>query len=576
MLLFDREELRAFLSQSRQEHLDATGDRRQAERLTRRAFLSWLDDFIAPLREEVASLSDLDPAGRAERVDRARRDFHFFRRTYFPHYYQLAGESKLQSHLRTVYDRIRDKSDAQTSDSAGEKFAVAAPRGFGKSTDVALAFILWVVAYELKYFLPLFSDAVELTEVEIEAIKAELEENARLRQDFPHIAGAGSVWRVGDIVTANNIRIKGFGSGKRVRGIKHGTRRPDLVIIDDLENDENVRSRRQRDKLESWLDSALENLGGVDDRMDILYIGTILHRDAVLARKLKLAYWNPRIFRALVRFPARMDLWDVYESLYRTKSAAKAHAYYLKHRTQMDTGARLLWSAVTLESLMKKRIASRKAFEKEQQNNPGSEFGTFDSAKFTVISPTQAPPLVKKFLYTDFKGDSVVGDYFAVTAGGFDAEGKKLYVYYSHRAQIKGLKAVNFLVDLYEQEQFYLIGGERNGGFYLYRDWFKDKAIEQLGLIPNTRFIHNHEKKEERIAELEFPLDAADPDIIFVGEHPELFAELDDFPEALHDDLSDTLAGLWRLARLKRRSTPRTHRRGTVRPRSTLGHQTYR
>ena len=136
-------------------------------------------------------------------------------------------------------------------------------------------------------------------------------------------------------------------------------------------------------------------------------------------------------------------------------------------------------------------------------------------------------------------------------------------MYYSYRAQIKGLKAVNFLVDLYDRERFYLIGGERNGGFYLYRDWFKDKCIEDLGLIPSTRFIHNSQNKEERIAELEFPLDERDPDIIFVGEHPALFRELDDFPEALNDDLSDTLSGLWRLARLKRNSSARTHHRGT-------------
>ena len=559
MSLFSKEELQELLSQT-QEALKSDGvEEKKADKLTRKAFISWLKGFSDSLKEEIKSISSLPPEQKEQRRAKAKEDFHYFRKTYFPHYYRLESESDLQKHLKSIYYKIRDKVGTKK---LGEKFATAAPRGFGKSTDVALTFIIWVIAYELKHFITLFSDAVELTELEIEAIKAELEENDRLKADFPEICGVGRVWKVGDIVTKNNIRVKGYGSGKRVRGVKHGIYRPDLTIIDDLENDENVKSPKQRDKLEEWLDSAVENLGGVDSVMDIIYIGTILHKDSVLSRKLKLAFWNPRIFKALLRYPKRMDLWDIYEELYKNKSVKAAHNYYLKNKAQMDSGAKLLWSAVSLESLMQKRINSKRAFEKEQQNNPGSEFATFDSAKFKVISHTQMPPLVKKFLFTDFKGDSIKGDYFALVAGGFDKEGKKLYVYYSYRAQIKGLKAVNQLVNLYDDERFYLIGGETNGGFYLYRDWFKDKCIESLGVIPNTRFIHNRDNKEDRIAELEFPLLDSDPDIIFVGEHPALFKELDDFPESKNDDLSDALAGLWRLVKLKKHSNKRSNKRG--------------
>ncbi len=558
MSLFDKEELAEFLSDTKEALKNEGIEAKKADKLTRRAFLKWLQGFSESLKEEIQAIDALPPEQKDKRKAKAKADFHYFRKTYFPHYYKLDSESDLQKHLKSIYYKIRNKVGTKK---LGEKFATAAPRGFGKSTDVALTFIIWVIAYELKHFITLFSDAVELTELEIEAIKAELEENTRLRADFPEICGIGKVWKVGDIVTANNIRVKGYGSGKRVRGVKHGIHRPDLTIIDDLENDENVKSRKQRDKLEEWLDSAVENLGGVDSLMDIIYIGTILHKDSVLSRKLKLAFWNPRIFKALLRYPKRMDLWDIYEELYKNKSVEAAHNYYLKNRAQMDSGAKLLWNEVSLESLMRKRISSKKAFEKEQQNNPGSEFATFDSAKFKVISHTQMPQLVKKFLFTDFKGDSIKGDYFALVAGGFDAEGKKLYVYYSYRAQIKGLKAVKHLVELYDKERFYLIGGETNGGFYLYRDWFKDKCIEELGVIPNVRFIHNRDKKEDRIAELEFPLEDSDPDIIFVGEHPALFNELDDFPEAVNDDLSDGLAGLWRLVKLKKHSTKRTNRK---------------
>ncbi|WOE69101.1 hypothetical protein RZR97_08265 [Hydrogenimonas thermophila] len=546
MSLFSKEELRAFLEDSKTRLQNDAKDEKELQKLTRREFLKWLNDFIEPLKDQIAANASLPTQFKEERVKRALKDFDFFRRTYFPHYYSMPGKSDLQEYLESIYYHIRDKDKK----AIGEKFATAAPRGYGKSTDASVIFPIWCIVYGIKHFITIFSDAVELTETLIEAIKAELEENKNLKQDFPEATGIGKIWRVGEIVTKNNIKVKGFGSGKRVRGIKHGVYRPDLVIIDDLENDENVRSLKQRDKLEEWLDSAIDNLGSVDGKMDIIYIGTILHRDSVLARKLKLAFWHPKTFKALISYPDRMDLWDIYENLYRRGSPDAAHEFYLKHKEDMDKGARVLWEAVSLEVLMQKRAANPRAFEREQQNNPGSENQTFDSSRFEVISKTQMPKLYKKFIYTDFKGDSTKGDYFAVVAGGLGKEKDKLYVYYSKRARIKGKKAVEFLIDLEKKERFYLVGGEKNGGFYLYRDWFKDMCINRLGYIPNTKFIHNTQSKEERIAELEFPI--TDKDIVFVGEHPELFRELEDFPQSQYDDLSDALAGLWRLCRLKK------------------------
>ena len=544
MSLFEKEELYSLL---RDAACDGATDAKEAQKLTRKEFLSWLGDFAGSIRESIRATHALDPAKSAQRVKKARKDFDFFRRTYFPHYYTLPGKSELQEDMEQTFLRVATKREY------GEKFAKAAPRGFGKSTDASVVFPIWLAAYDLKKFVTIFSDAIELTETLIEAVKAELEENDRLRADFPHICGTGRVWKVGEIVTKSGMKIKGYGSGKRVRGVKHGVYRVDMVIVDDLENDENVRSRTQRDKLEEWFDSAIDNLGSVDGKLDILYIGTILHRDSVLARKLKLKFWHPKIFRALKRYPTHMEMWDIYTNLYKHSSAEKAHRYYLENRAKMDQGAELLWDAVSLEYLMQKRATNPKAFEKEQQNRPNSENQKFDSSKFAKISPSQMPRLDKTFLYTDFKGDSLKrgSDYFALIGAGISKARQKLYVFYSYRERIKGKTAIDFLVSLQRERAFSLIGGERNSGFYMARDWFREKCFEE-GIVAHTKFLHNSEAKEDRIGELEFPIDAGD--IVFVGDHPALFNELDDFPESDFDDLSDCLAGVYRLSKIKKRS----------------------
>jgi hypothetical protein len=58
---------------------------------------------------------------------------------------------------------------------------------------------------------------------------------------------------MGTILTATDIKVQVAGSGKKLRGLRHGPYRPDLAILDDIENDELVRNPDQRDKLDNWL-----------------------------------------------------------------------------------------------------------------------------------------------------------------------------------------------------------------------------------------------------------------------------------------------------------------------------------
>ena len=558
--MFDKDELLSFLDDTTAEALLNGASKKKAKRITKKAFTSWLDDFTSTLKEQIKSNDILDPNEKHLRVVTQANDFHYFRNTYFPHYYTLKGKSGLQEDLEQTYYKIVDKNKQ-----FGLKFAKAAPRGNGKSTDASLVFPIWCIVNNLKHFLTIFSDAIELTETLIEAIKAELEENPQLKADFPQMMGATKKWKIGDIVTKNNIKIKGYGSGKRVRGVKHGVYRPDLTIIDDLENDTNVKSRKQRDKLEDWLDEAVDNLGSVDGSMDILYIGTILHRDSVLNRKLKLKFWHPVIFRSLITYPTHMELWEEYSELYKYESIEVAHNFYSENKASMDKGAVRLWDAISLEYLMQKRATNNKAFQKEQQNNPNSENQKFNSSTFEVITHTQMPKLDRVFLYVDAKGDSEQGDYCGFVGAGINNTTMKLYVFYTKQKRIKGKPVVTETIDLLKKFKIDLLSGDKNGGFYMLRDWIKDEAWRQGIRVPSTKFIHHTQNKEDRMGELEFPID--DKDIVFVGRHTELFNQMDDFPEADHDDLHDPLSAIYQLAKLRNLKKPntRTNVRGSGR-----------
>jgi phage terminase large subunit-like protein len=216
---------------------------------------------------------------------------------------------------------------------------------------------------------------------------------------------------------------------------------------------------------------------------------------------------------------------------------------------------------------MQKRAKNNKAFQKEQQNNPNSENQKFDSSKFAKISHTQMPKLDYIYMFIDAKGDSEQGDFCGILAGGVSIQTQKLYIFLSKQERIKGKPVVTKVVNMLKEIKVYMLGGDKNGGFYMLRDWIKDACFQQNVPTPLMKFTHWTENKEDRMGELEFPID--DGDIVFVGDHTELFNQMDDFPESEHDDLHDPLSAVYRMSKLRRMkkdansSGKRTNTRGT-------------
>ena len=94
----------------------------------------------------------------------------------------------------------------------------------------------------------------------------------------------------------HKFRIVARGSEQRIRGIKWEGKRPDLLIGDDLEDDEQVESKERREKFKNWFFKALLPVLGKGGRAII--VGTILHFDSLLANLLKSESWYSVKFRA--------------------------------------------------------------------------------------------------------------------------------------------------------------------------------------------------------------------------------------------------------------------------------------
>lgn len=124
-------------------------------------------------------------------------------------------------------------------------------------------------------------------------IVAELEGNALLQRLFaariaPARDARGRSVAYGDqgVVLASGARVGVLGFGGRVRGQLSGGRRLDLIVLDDPEDDASCASPKQRRKLRRWFDHALLNALDVN-RGSLLWLGSLLHHDSVLAQELQ-------------------------------------------------------------------------------------------------------------------------------------------------------------------------------------------------------------------------------------------------------------------------------------------------
>lgn len=513
-------------------------------------FIEGLAQLADDLRRQIdANLDgwDVSAAAIAERRRRVcdpLRGFAFWDQHYFPHYGK-AAPSALHEYL---YERL----PVIVNTPAGQRDAIAAPRGEAKSTKVSMSFVLWCVVTGAKHYAVIVMDAFEQAAEMLEAIKAELEANPRIASDFPEACGQGKVWRAGVIVTANGRKVEAFGSAKKIRGRRHGAHRPDLAIMDDIENDENVTTPAQRDKLQRFVTASVLNLGPPDDSMDAILIGTVLHYDSVLSRFLKNPLWHRKVFKAIIHWPYRMDLWERFEHLLITgetpaKGEAEALALYEANRAEMDKGAQVSWPALRpLVKLMIKRAREgHVAFDSEQQNDPiaGDDAPFAHSIRFWV---NRLPDWVFYGACDPSLGKSGSGrDPSAIVVGGWQREQGILSVV---EAQIKKRVPDRIISDVIEMQREYgcLVWGFESVQFQEFLRTELVKRSAQAGVPVPARALIPIADKLLRIESLQPHMHNGL--LLLHSSQTTLIDQFRHFPKADHDDGPDAVHMLWMLA----------------------------
>lgn len=206
-------------------------------------------------------------------LERAYTDIAFCGQVLFPH----AFHRPFDAPHRQIFDLLQNSDNPRK--------VVIAPRGVGKTTiDNLLVPAHRILFNDKKYIVPVGASAETAIE-QSENLKNELLENEYIGQLFNIESHSQTFSKTDWIVKVGDtpVKVRPKGAGQKLRGMKWGSYRPDLIVVDDLEDEESVMNEERRAALKRWFYGAL--MGLVDrssKNWDIIVVGTLLHEDSLL------------------------------------------------------------------------------------------------------------------------------------------------------------------------------------------------------------------------------------------------------------------------------------------------------
>jgi predicted phage terminase large subunit-like protein len=461
---------------------------------------------------------------------------------------------------------INDVSNVNTN----AKIAVAAPRSHAKSTYLSKAFPVHEVLYRRRRYLIIISETPSVSMANMEWIRNQLKYNAKLRADFGPLLSPKDQSNITDKSdafiawqpTENGGRkqlslVEAASTGQALRGRNWNGSRPDLIVLDDLEDARpggNASTPEQRSKLRDWFSQTVMPLGDPKgERTAFVYMGTTVHHSALLMKVLyERSDFESRVYRAIIDFPERGDLWEKMRSIYVNRENKKrkddALKFYEENKEEMLRGSKVLWPEVQplLKLMLWKWDNSSKAFNTEYMNNPiDEESMIFNPENFTYWNErySEIDYHSSKYLVTlgiDFALGKQRGDYSAVTVTAKDRETGIVFVIDSYGERVTPDKFIDVIVRMVSQYQPHSIAAEAQAA----QEFFVDKLKEELSVIGYP--AHSRVKKIYQRSRKELRIEAMLPDIEsgkiqFSKSHRLLHEQFERYGQGEHDDLIDSL-----------------------------------
>ena len=208
----------------------------------------------------------------AIRTGLTTRKLQWFFRIYFDHYIKY-NPAPFHKTMLDVAENNKIKLAV-----------IAAFRGSAKSTLMTTVYAIWsMLGKQKKKFVLILGSTDQKNRQYMQNIKLELESNELLKKDLGPFEEEKTQWGAQALVLPKlGAKIAVSSTEQSIRGLRYGAYRPDLIIIDDAEDLNSVRSVEVSEKIYNWFVSEVIPAGDKDTR--IIVLGTMLTEGSLMAR----------------------------------------------------------------------------------------------------------------------------------------------------------------------------------------------------------------------------------------------------------------------------------------------------
>ena len=279
-----------------------------------------------------------EPLAKKKRIERLEKDFESWCRYYFPNFYT---SEPAQFHIDASRRVLRNP----------EWYEVRSwSRELAKSARTMME-VLFLVLTDKKHNVLLVSNSYDNAERLLLPYKANLESNNRIINDYGKQQSLGN-WEAGEFKTKNGKSFRALGAGQSPRGTRNDAVRPDVIIIDDIDTDQDVKNSDIIKARVSWIESALIPTRSISEPLLIIVCGNLIAN-----------------YCCISELGDKADKWDIINI--------------------RDANGQSAWPSKNTEEMIDRVLStiSYNAQQREYFNNPIIDGDVFENIKYDKVPP---------------------------------------------------------------------------------------------------------------------------------------------------------------------------------------------
>jgi hypothetical protein len=211
------------------------------------------------------------PDVKAKRIAKLKGNFEEFCKYYFPNYtsapfakWQLKNAKDLIDHDRYYLTEAVFREGAKSV-----RYGLFIP-AYLMFTEGSVNMLM--VSHT-------FDNACEL----LTPLRLQLEHNQRIIADFG-LQKTHRMWTEGKFVTNDGCSFRAIGAGQSPRGTRDEEVRPNLIVGDDLDTDEECRNETRTQKKWDWIEQALYPCFSITGKKRFVLVGNLIGKHGMIAR----------------------------------------------------------------------------------------------------------------------------------------------------------------------------------------------------------------------------------------------------------------------------------------------------